>query len=57
MLVLGRKPGESIVLGKDIVVHVVDVSGDRVKIGIDAPKSINIRRSEIEPIDKDTEQT
>lgn len=47
MLVLTRKIGESIVLGGDIVVKVSDISGNRVKLCIDAPKSCRILRAEI----------
>ena len=48
MLVLSRKCNESIVIG-DITVTVTDIRGDRVKIGIEAPESVNIRRSELPP--------
>jgi carbon storage regulator len=47
MLVISRKPGEKIYIGQDIVITITDVSGRLVKIGIDAPKSITILRSEI----------
>lgn len=51
MLNLGRKPGEQIIIGDDIVLTVVEVRGGRVKIGIDAPKEVRIRRGEVEPHD------
>lgn len=55
MLVLRRKIGESITIGNDIVVTVLDVEGDRVKVGIDAPIDITIVRSEL--LDGDSTQT
>ncbi|MNI40749.1 hypothetical protein D3C73_949840 [compost metagenome] len=47
MLVLSRKKGESIVIQNDIVVTVLAVEGDVVKIGISAPKDIDIYRKEV----------
>lgn len=47
MLALSRKVGESIVIDNDIEVTVLEVKGDVVKIGIEAPKSIPIYRKEI----------
>lgn len=47
MLVLTRKRDESIIIGDNIKVTVVDVRGDQVKIGIDAPRSISVHREEI----------
>ena len=47
MLVLGRKVDESIVIGDNIVVKVVDVENGVVKLGIDAPKEISIIRNEL----------
>lgn len=47
MLILQRKLGESIVIGDNIVVSIADISSDRVKISIDAPKEISIIRSEL----------
>ena len=47
MLVISRKPGEKIYIGQDIVITITDVTGRLVKLGIDAPKSINILRAEI----------
>jgi carbon storage regulator len=47
MLVLTRKKGESIVISNDIVLTVLSVEGDVVKIGIAAPRDIDIYRKEI----------
>lgn len=47
MLVLSRKKNESIVIADSIVVTVVDVRGDKVRLGIEAPREIPIHRSEI----------
>ncbi|SFR26355.1 MULTISPECIES: carbon storage regulator CsrA [unclassified Paenibacillus] len=47
MLVLTRKKGESIVIQNDIVVTVLSVDGDTVKLGISAPKDIDIYRKEV----------
>ena len=46
MLVLTRKTEEAILIGADITVRVLAVSGDKVRIGIDAPKSMKIIRAE-----------
>jgi carbon storage regulator len=48
MLVLTRKPGEKVVIGNGITVTVVEVAGNRVRIGIEAPHPVRIRRSELE---------
>ncbi|PKR77987.1 carbon storage regulator [Halalkalibacillus sediminis] len=47
MLVLTRKTGEAIHIGDDIQLKVIAVDGDQVKIGIDAPRNVDIHRSEI----------
>ena len=47
MLVLSRKPGETIRIGEDIEVSVMEVKGDTVRIGITAPRSIPIFRQEL----------
>ncbi|WP_282033776.1 carbon storage regulator CsrA [Metabacillus indicus] len=47
MLVLTRKTGEVIKIGDDIEISVISISGDQVKIGINAPKHIDIHRKEI----------
>ena len=47
MLVLTRKPGETVMLGEDIQVKIVSVDGDQVKIGIEAPRAMKIYRREV----------
>ncbi len=47
MLILTRKLGESITIGDDVKVTVVEVKGKQVRIGIDAPRSYTIHREEI----------
>ena len=47
MLVLTRKSGESIQIGDDIELTVISVKGDQVKIGINAPKNVDIHRKEV----------
>ncbi|HKD74304.1 MAG TPA: carbon storage regulator [Ktedonobacterales bacterium] len=47
MLVLRRNLGEAIVLNQDIVIRVIAVQGDRVKLGIEAPPDVIIRREEL----------
>lgn len=47
MLVLTRRLGESITIGDDIVVTVLEVSGNQVRLGITAPRSVRILREEI----------
>lgn len=47
MLVLSRHRDESIMIGDDIVITVVDVRGDKVRLGIDAPTDIPVHRQEV----------
>ena len=47
MLVLSRRVGESIVIGDDIVVTVLEFRGDVVRIGVDAPRHIQVHRQEL----------
>jgi carbon storage regulator len=47
VLVLGRCVGEGIMIGHDIKVTVLDVSGDKVRIGIDAPSEVEVHRQEV----------
>jgi carbon storage regulator len=47
VLIITRKPGEKIMLGEDIVVHVMEVVGSSVRIGVEAPRSLPVYREEI----------
>ncbi|CAM4131686.1 carbon storage regulator CsrA [Lederbergia lenta] len=47
MLVLTRKKGESIQIGNDIEIKITSIKGDQVKIGINAPKNVEIHRKEV----------
>ena len=47
MLVLTRRANQSIMIGDDIVVTVLDVRGDQVRIGIKAPRSVGVHREEV----------
>ncbi|TIC85966.1 carbon storage regulator CsrA [Nocardioides sp. GY 10113] len=47
MLVLSRRVGESVVIGDDVTLTVLEVRGDVVRIGIDAPRSVRINRAEL----------
>jgi carbon storage regulator len=47
MLVLTRKKNETIVIGENIVVMVIDIRGDKVRLGIDAPKEVSVHRHEV----------
>ena len=57
MLVLSRKTNESIMIGDNVEIKIVEVKGDYVKLGITAPRSIAVHRKEIyEAIKKENEQ-
>lgn len=47
MLILTRRVGENIVVGDDIVISVIEVRGDAVRIGIQAPRSVTVHREEV----------
>ena len=47
MLVLSRQKNESIIIGDDVEITIVDVRGDKVRLGITAPKEITVHRKEI----------
>lgn len=47
MLVLSRRPGQKIVIGNEITIEVVSVSGEGVRLGISAPDSVSVHRFEV----------
>ena len=47
MLILTRKPGESVYIGDDIKVTLMEIKGNQVRVGVDAPRSVKIYREEI----------
>lgn len=47
MLVLSRKKGQSIMIGRDIEITIVDVQGEQIRLGISAPKNVTIHRKEV----------
>jgi len=47
MLVLTRKQNEGILIGSDIVVTVINIDGDKIRLGIEAPKNIRVIREEL----------
>ena len=58
MLVLSRKQYEAIVIGKDIVIEVVEIRGDKVRLGIEAPREVPVHRKEVfEAIQKSLESS
>ncbi len=57
MLVLSRQRDESIIIGDNIVITIVDVRGDKVKLGIEAPREISVHRQEVyEAIQRENRQ-
>jgi carbon storage regulator len=47
VLILTRRVGESVIVGDDIVISVIEVRGDAVRIGIQAPRSVSVHREEV----------
>ena len=47
MLVLSRHRDESIMIGDDVMITIVDIRGDKVRLGIDAPNEIPVHRQEV----------
>ncbi len=50
MLVLSRKKNESILIDEHIVITIVEIRGDKVRLGIEAPREIPIHRAEVTPL-------
>lgn len=58
MLVLSRHRDESIIIGDDVVVTIVDIRGDKVRLGIQAPQDVPVHRQEVyEAIKRENEQS
>jgi carbon storage regulator len=57
MLVLTRKPGEDILIGHNVTVRVVAAGTSKVKIGVDAPKHVDVIRSELAVSEETTART
>jgi len=56
MLVLSRQRDQSIMIGDDIEITIVDVRGDKVRVGINAPRQVSVHRKEVyEAIRRETE--
>lgn len=47
MLVLSRKKNESIIINNDITITVVEIRGDKVRLGVEAPKEVPVHRREV----------
>lgn len=47
MLILNRSPGESIIIANDIKITILNIRGNQVRVGVDAPKHIQVHREEI----------
>lgn len=47
MLVLTRKKNESIMLGDDVILSVISISGDKVRLGVEAPRQVAVHRGEV----------
>ncbi len=56
MLVLSRKKDEKIIIGDSISIMVIDIRGDKVRLGIDAPRDVSVHRREVyDAIQKESE--
>lgn len=56
MLVLSRKKNESIVINNDITIVVVEIRGDKVRLGVEAPKEVPVHRREVHDAIKRAEE-
>ena len=57
MLVLSRKKDEKIVIGDNITIMVIEIRGDKVRLGIEAPREVTVHRQEVyEAIQREREQ-
>lgn len=53
MLVLSRKAGEEILIGEEISIQIIAIQGDKVRIGIEAPRSVRVLRAELAGVIRD----
>ena len=56
MLVIRRRPGESLLIGEDVEIEILDASPSQVRLGISAPKSISVVRKEIKVVEAQNQQ-
>lgn len=47
MLVLARRPNQSIMIGDDIEIKIIEVKGEQIKVGINAPRNVTVHRKEV----------
>ena len=47
MLILSRRPGESLIIGDNVTINVLGVQGNQVRLGIEAPREVTVHREEI----------
>ncbi|MDR0707957.1 MAG: carbon storage regulator CsrA [Treponema sp.] len=47
MLILSRKVNEKIMIGDDIAISIIEIKGDQIRIGVDAPRSVKVFRQEV----------
>jgi len=57
MLILTRKSGQSILIGDEIKITILEVKGNQVRIGVDAPRNIGVHREEIYHIIKEKDNS
>ncbi|HXV81502.1 MAG TPA: carbon storage regulator CsrA [Candidatus Binatia bacterium] len=57
MLILSRRPGESLTIGDDVIVTVVSVSGNQVRLGITAPREVRVLREEVHRAGREENRT
>ena len=55
MLILTRKQGESITIGDDIKITILDVKGKYVRVGVEAPRNLAVHRQETAQVEKENE--
>lgn len=47
MLILTRKPGQKIIIGDDVSVTILEINGNQISIGVNAPKDVSVHREEV----------